>query len=328
MIIVYNYTHAMTNILRLDKQSPHPRSLSQRERDDEKALSCTPRPLGEACLPVRQGLGVRVIIAALFLFFSFSSAFGNAFLESVVKDGIGVRPLGMGGAFVAVSDDGNSIYYNPAALADSKTQYIRGYMDMNSDVYIRNDCYTVTMPQAGWGYWNRQDKLGNKADVTAFSFGTKGQNAVAWGVTYKNISWDTGGSQARGWTMDGGLKASFSKEMAVGILVQDLLKNSAPISSSLRMGIAISPQIVPDTVFAVDSEFRNLKSAKGADIYMRYGAETKITETLVVRGGWDRERFSGGVTAVFPYITADYAVIVNADRENTQMFGFRFSDAP
>lgn len=254
------------------------------------------------------------------------ASFADAFVESVVKDGIGVRPLGMGGAFVAVSDDGNSLYYNPAALADAKTQYIRGYMDTNSDEFIRSDCYTITMPQAGWGYWNKQDKLGNKTDVTAFSFGTKGQNGVGWGVTYKNISWDTAGSRARGWTMDGGLKARFSEEITVGVLVQDLLKNSTPVSSSLRMGLAISPQIIADTVFAVDSEFRNLKAAKGADIYMRYGAETKITETLVVRGGWDRERFSGGVTAVFPYFTADYAIIVNADRENTQMFGFRFAD--
>jgi hypothetical protein len=251
----------------------------------------------------------------------------NAFLESVVKDGIGVRPLGMGGAFVAVSDDGNSVYYNPGALADAPTQYIRGYMDMNADAFVRDDCYTVTMPQAGWGYWNKQDKSGNKADVTAFSFGTKGQNGVGWGVTYKNIAWDISGSKARGWTWDAGLKASLSKEITAGVLIQDLLKNSTPLSSSLRLGVALTPQVIADTVFAVESEFRNIKSPDGADIYMRYGAETRITETLTVRGGWDRERFSGGVTAVFPFFVADYAIIVNSDRENTQMFGFRFSEA-
>ncbi len=254
------------------------------------------------------------------------AVFAGPFLESAVKDGIGVRPLGMGGAFVAVSDDGNSVYYNPAALADAKTQYIRGYMDMNTNDFVRNDCYTVTMPQAGWGYWNKEDKLGNKTDVTAFSFGTKGQNGVGWGVTYKNIAWDADGSRSRGWTMDGGLKARFSDEISAGVLVQDLLKNSVPLSSSLRLGLALSPQVLADTVFAVESEFRNLKAAKGADIYIRYGAETKITETLVVRGGWDRGRFSGGLTAVFPYFVADYAVVVNSDRENTQMFGFRFTE--
>lgn len=32
----------------------------------------------------------------------------------------GVRPLGMGGAFVALSDDANALFYNPAGLADIK----------------------------------------------------------------------------------------------------------------------------------------------------------------------------------------------------------------
>jgi len=31
--------------------------------------------------------------------------------------GMGARALGMGGAFVAVADDANAIYYNPAGLA-------------------------------------------------------------------------------------------------------------------------------------------------------------------------------------------------------------------
>ncbi len=309
----------MTNILRFDKQSPHPWSLSQRERDDEKALYCTPRPLGE-------GLGVRVIIAALFLLFSFSSAFANAFLDSVVKDGIGVRPLGMGGAFVSVSDDNNSIYYNPGALADAKAQYIRGYMDMNTDYYAANDCYTVSMPQAGWGYWNVADKSGNQACVTAFSFGTKGQNGIGWGLTYKNIAWNSSGTDSRGWTVDAGLKAPLSKEMTAGILIQDLFKNAAPLSTSIRTGVSIAPEMIKGTILVAEGEFRNLKAKTGADAYMHYGAETKLTDGLVIRGGWSKNKFTGGATMVLPYIVLDYAVIVNSDEKNTQMVGFRLSE--
>ena len=33
----------------------------------------------------------------------------------------GMRPMGMGGAFVAVSNDANALFYNPAGLADIKT---------------------------------------------------------------------------------------------------------------------------------------------------------------------------------------------------------------
>lgn len=32
----------------------------------------------------------------------------------------GVRPLGMGNAFIAIADDANALWYNPAALAQGK----------------------------------------------------------------------------------------------------------------------------------------------------------------------------------------------------------------
>ena len=35
----------------------------------------------------------------------------------IFEIGMGARALGMGGAFVAVADDANAIYYNPAGLA-------------------------------------------------------------------------------------------------------------------------------------------------------------------------------------------------------------------
>jgi long-subunit fatty acid transport protein len=37
---------------------------------------------------------------------------------AVFDIGMGARALGMGGAFVAVADDANAIYYNPAGLAN------------------------------------------------------------------------------------------------------------------------------------------------------------------------------------------------------------------
>jgi hypothetical protein len=55
----------------------------------------------------------RAVLAAIFatgLFFSPSfSAEQQAFIQ-------GIRPLGMGGAFVALSDDQNALFYNPAGL--------------------------------------------------------------------------------------------------------------------------------------------------------------------------------------------------------------------
>lgn len=51
----------------------------------------------------------------------------------------GVRPLGMGNAFVAVADDFNALYYNPAGLArlkDWKMELINPKFDISSNTYF------------------------------------------------------------------------------------------------------------------------------------------------------------------------------------------------
>ena len=56
------------------------------------------------------------LISAIFLFFpakGFSAAYSRFYT--------GVRPIGMGGAFTAVADDRNTIFYNPAGLSRVKS---------------------------------------------------------------------------------------------------------------------------------------------------------------------------------------------------------------
>ena len=256
-----------------------------------------------------------------------SSSRADDFLTSVVKDGIGIRPMGMGGSFVALADDSNAVYYNPAALVDAKSNYTRGYMDMNTDYYAMNDCWAYSLNGAGTAYWNRIDKSGDRADVTAFSFGTKGSNNIAWGLTHKNIAWKTAASgEDRGWTMDAGLLVPISKELTAGVLLQDVAKNNAPLATAVRLGVRVIPQIAKDANILIDGELRDLKSKSGATVYMHYGAEARITDNLILRGGWGRDHFTAGATAAMPNGTVDYAIIVNQDSKNTHMFGFRLGE--
>jgi hypothetical protein len=44
--------------------------------------------------------------------------------SNISKDGVGARPLGMGQAFTAVSDDVTSIYWNPAGLGFLKDKEV------------------------------------------------------------------------------------------------------------------------------------------------------------------------------------------------------------
>ena len=57
----------------------------------------------------------RHLFLLLIFFMMFSSTICARELPYIYK---GIRPMGMGGAFVALSDDGNALFYNPAGLSD------------------------------------------------------------------------------------------------------------------------------------------------------------------------------------------------------------------
>ncbi len=52
-----------------------------------------------------------------------------------LKIGVGARPLGMGGAFVAVADDGNTIWWNPAGIASiNRREITLMHNEMGEDI--------------------------------------------------------------------------------------------------------------------------------------------------------------------------------------------------
>jgi hypothetical protein len=55
------------------------------------------------------------ILISVFFMFCFNNVFAEETSYKIYK---GIRPLGMGGAFVAVSSDANALFYNPAGLSD------------------------------------------------------------------------------------------------------------------------------------------------------------------------------------------------------------------
>jgi hypothetical protein len=70
-----------------------------------------------------------------------ASATGYAFL----KLGVGVRPVAMGNAFTAISDDGNAVFWNPAGLGVVSNYHVAGML-MNHLTYFNYYNLTSALP--------------------------------------------------------------------------------------------------------------------------------------------------------------------------------------
>lgn len=99
----------------------------------------------------------RCSLAACLAFLTFAGSV-PAFAQSYEQ--VGVRAMGMGGAFVAVADDATAIYWNPAGFATG--DYLGGLLEhqrrtMDEDVFPGRrgsaTLFALGMPALGLGYY-------------------------------------------------------------------------------------------------------------------------------------------------------------------------------
>jgi hypothetical protein len=177
----------------------------------------------------------------------------------------GARPAGMGGAFVAVADDANSMYYNPAGLSDlHDTQLTGSHLEWLDGV--KQDQAALAMPIYGTGAWGLaadylyaqdqgRDAMGNPTGTFKdFNFSARasmavqlGDNASAGG-TYKIYQDGYGHSVSMGSAFDFGLKAAFAqRHVTLGLGAMNLGTWSAigstsyPLPYLVQGGLAWKP---------------------------------------------------------------------------------------
>ena len=134
----------------------------------------------------KQGILSCLLFAVVLLIFQFQAA--AAIQEGATVDpadvGIGARPLGMGKAFVALSDDGSGVFTNPAGLAKAKSWK---FMSMNAQLLQTVNYLTIGVAYPfefgvlGLGYLN--------AGVSGIPLTSLTGNTVeAYGATDYNAS--------------------------------------------------------------------------------------------------------------------------------------------
>jgi len=269
-----------------------------------------------------------IFFILILLFYSAPSFAQGNVLESTLKDGIGIRPLGMGGAFTAVADDINSIYYNPAGLYDLIFGYSTGNQDINTDVSGGSSFTMLNIGSLGYANWQQKGTLGENVNVVAFGFGARGGHGLSWGINYKSINFDIGTSSSPyGWSTDAGLILRFTPQITLGLMGHDFAEDRKIESpSTTRYGIAYRP-FGTWLILAADGEAGRTES-DGALVHL--GAEANVIQGLKLRCGSDKGKFTAGAGFGLPFATLEYAMLSDDDLGpgSLHRFGVELSISP
>ncbi len=258
---------------------------------------------------------------------------GYSFYEEIQT---GARPLGMGGAFSAISNDGNAIFYNPAGLGqlvypEVFTMYSKMYQGLDyGNIYsgfVGGAIPIVEVGTIGGGFHTRRTASYGKSlsqeNLFMLSFGRE-LGKVGFGTSLKvyNYKWSNltseettylGGTNKTAFDADIGFLWRPGK-LAVGAVVTNVaqadlgLNEANRIPIGMRGGISLnfSSVILAGEVIAEQRAGKTSIQGKG-------GAEVRIKDVLSLRAGGgagdsDYQNISAGVgLRLYQGLGIDYA---------------------
>lgn len=239
--------------------------------------------------------------------------------------GIGARPLGMGGAFVAVADDANAAMYNPAGLGYITVAEV-GFTHVVMFSGVVNYNYAgIVLPLgdagslgASFGMLSEESDIYSEKNV-AFSYSKKIIDAISLGANFKmlNTSFDSDNmwitdnpyfaeSSTSGFTLDLGVLARPVSGLSIGISAENLIPADISISESeeekvpmnLRGGLAYNlssiaasaqqpalKEVLDTTIVSIEGALRKEREVNAFKV--RAGLEAWFTNQMVgLRAGY------------------------------------------
>ena len=132
------------------------------------------------------------------------ASYGFELGDLLIKRGIGVRALGMGGVYTAVANDASAIFYNQAGLAEVGLGYTYGSLDSQQ---VKHEFGFSALKLGFLGY--SEGKVtdlttGDEVVFSAIGFGNR-TGWLNWGSNFKSLEWTMSGVKNDGWTADLGV---------------------------------------------------------------------------------------------------------------------------
>lgn len=265
----------------------------------------------------------------------------------VLRSGVGARALGMGGAFTAVADNADSVYWNPAGLSQlqkGEATTMQTRLSTDADHYY----ISVAFPNNGWGNFgvswvqmglgditrtassveahNEVVKLGSFSYTTSaylLAYGREFFNNLSLGVTGKYLTasmLDIAGGQASGYGLDLGALFKPNASLSLGLKVEDVVselswttgtKEKPPMR--VKGGVALR---FDGLILA--SEVRQI-IRRGYSPTLSAGFDWNFFDGVSLRAGYNEEGFTAGAGFRVDSVSVDYAYVTlsSLSRDNT-----------
>lgn len=272
-----------------------------------------------------------------------------------LKIGQGPRIVGMGGAGVAIADDVNATYWNPAGLVQLKSRELtaartRWFEDIKTD-YIaysqpllpiddRKRAIGVKLILLNVGGIDGRDNRGQKTTslevdnlALSLSYAIELLENIAFGFNVKTIRQDFGGNKGTGMAVDIGFFARYTEKTSFGLNIQNIgpklktakVRNALPFN--IKLGTCYKAELLGQgTLLALDVDI-----PRDNDFNFRTGIEYWLTQFVSIRLGYDRQTgFSTGLgfrskgEGYFEgvEVQVDYGFISHVNFDNSHRFSF------
>jgi hypothetical protein len=269
--------------------------------------------------------------------------------------GVGARPAAMGNSFVAVADDANSTYWNPAGL---------GTLESNEATLMYSPLYAISgmpvldrpgMSQQFLSYAHPIPEYGtaginiirlNLGDILATGPDAKVQGSLSVGQTIltlcygkqftpivnigagiKGILFELGNEADSSWTVDLGGLIALGDRSTLGFCLRNINEASTTAPGGEKNTILTST-ISAGLDYRVSPEFRIASSLTNTDLQL--GIEYWEADILALRFGLQEDPLnptqmpilSGGIGVKYSLWQLDYAYIFHGDLSDIHYISF------
>ena len=268
---------------------------------------------------------------------AYGSSGDGGYAGAFLKNGIGVRPLSMGKAFVAVADDANAGYWNPAGLAKLNNPQMSfmysnpmnydivggggvkdiGYHTLSAAIPSRYGSAGLNVAYLSVGdilvvkdaSGPTGEKFEDKELGVIASYANNITDQVRLGLNLKFVSQTLWNEKGSGMGLDIGALYEPAYNVTVGIMAQNLispkitlLENSNSIPRNLAFGLSYKP--MEEKILLATA----IDKSGGRSVKFHLGAEVHPVKDLAIRAGYttDTGEISAGIGVRLSFIQLDY----------------------